>query len=258
MIYLGTSGYSYADWVGPYYPPGTPKGDFLSYYARDFNCCEINYTYYRLPAARTLAAMAAKTPPEFRFTVKATGELTHERRSEPALFQQFREALAPLCERGQLGAVLVQFPSSFRPGTVAQAYLRFVRDQWPELPLVVEFRHAAWAAEATFELLQTLNMGFCCVDEPRLSSLMPPVTAVTAAVGYLRLHGRNAARWFDHAEAWERYDYRYDAEELQQCVERVQTLSRQAGETYVMFNNHYQAQAIRNAQELGRLLGELE
>ncbi len=256
MIYIGTSGYSYDDWIGPYYPPGLPKNAFLQYYSREFRCCEINYTYYRMPAARTLEAMATKVPESFRFTIKAPGSLTHDRRAESELFQQFSTALQPIRDRGQLGAVLAQFPTSFRPGDDAEAYLRFLRDQWPTLPVVIEFRHASWGTEQTLDLLRELGLGFCCVDEPRLSSLMPPLTAVTSRVGYLRLHGRNATKWFHHDEAWERYDYTYTPEELGECANRVREIASEAEETYVLMNNHYQAQAVRNSRQLSELLQE--
>jgi uncharacterized protein YecE (DUF72 family) len=256
MVYVGTSGYSYDDWVGPFYPPGLPRNRFLDHYAQHFGCVEVNYTYYRMPDARTLGAMAAKTAPGFRFAVKATGELTHERKTDPALYRQFREALAPLSESGRLACILAQFPTAFQPGPLTTAFLTFFAEQFSGLPVVVEFRSSRWIGPATFDLLRTLGVGFCCVDEPRLSSLMPPVVEATSGVGYVRFHGRNAAKWFTHDEAWERYNYLYPKDELAEWVGKVGDLAARTKETYLFFNNHYNAQAVQNAMQFVELLAE--
>lgn len=256
MIYVGTSGYSYDDWVGPFYPEGTTKNGFLDYYAQTFGCVEVNYTYYRMPDARTLAAMAAKTPEGFRFVVKAPGELTHERTTPEASFAQFQAALTPLVESGKLGAVLAQFPGSFRPSDENRDYLAGFRQELGALPVVVEFRHASWVGPRTFDLLRRLDLGFCCVDEPRLRSLMPPFAEVTSDVGYVRFHGRNAAKWFEHEQAWERYNYLYTREELTEWITKTRRIDSRAKETYVFFNNHYNAQAAQNASLFTEMLAE--
>src|SRR5438270_8136457 len=152
MIYIGTSGYSYADWKGPYYPENIKDNEMLPYYANDFHTTEINYTYYRMPAARTLAAMAAKVPVDFVFTIKASKELTHERDGEddgdsPENFRLFREALQPLMDQGKFGAVLAQFPNSFKPSDENRDYLAMFRERMGDMPVVVEFRNAGWVTE---------------------------------------------------------------------------------------------------------------
>ncbi|MGB9879159.1 MAG: DUF72 domain-containing protein, partial [Anaerolineae bacterium] len=136
MIYIGTSGYSYEDWVGPYYPTELPKTDWLAFYAREFQACEINFTFYRLPDARTLAAMADKTPAGFLFTVKATQELTHKREDNADLFPKFVHALKPLIETDKFGCVLAQFPYSFYPNRENRDYLKAFRDAMAGLPVV--------------------------------------------------------------------------------------------------------------------------
>ncbi|HVG01215.1 MAG TPA: DUF72 domain-containing protein, partial [Chloroflexia bacterium] len=109
MIRIGTSGYSYDDWKGPYYPENIKSTEMLPFYAQDFGATEINYTYYRMPSARTLAAMSRKVPEKFVFTVKASKELTHEREEAeegggtPENFRLFREALQPLMDDGKFG-----------------------------------------------------------------------------------------------------------------------------------------------------------
>jgi len=258
VVYVGTSGYSYDDWVGPFYPDKLAKSNFLQYYAERFGCVEVNYTYYRMPNAQTLAAMSRKTGPEFRFTVKATGELTHERSGRPEAFQEFSRALQPLIDEGKLGCVLAQFPHSFGPVEGNWDYLRWFKDQLPGLPVVVELRNAAWVCRDTINALGQMQIGFCCVDEPRLKGLMPPVAGATSPVGYLRFHGRNSAKWYNHDEAWERYDYLYAPDELAEWVDKVARIKAQSEDTYVFFNNHYNAQAVQNASLFTELLQEAD
>jgi len=256
MIYVGTSGYSYEDWVGPYYPENLPKKDWLSFYAREFSTCEVNFTYYRIPDAWTLERMARKTPPHFIFTVKAHQEMTHQREGNEAVFEQFVAALRPLLERGQFGCVLAQFPYSFHANQENRDYLRLFRERLPDLPVVVEFRNARWISPRTFELLRECDLGFCCVDQPRLKGLIPPVAEVTSSVAYVRFHGRNAAKWWQHEQAWERYDYTYSREELLEWVPKIERLDREAERTFVFANNHWRGQAVDTARQLKLLLGE--
>lgn len=252
MIKIGTSGFSYADWIGPVYPEGLPDRERLAFYAREFSTVELNVTYYRLPDARLTSGWVKRTPPDFLFSVKAYQGITHLR--EDPEFAPFVEALAPMIEAGKLGCILAQFPNSFRPSAESRAYLERVRAGFRELPVVVELRSAEWVKPATFELLETLGLGFCCVDEPSLPGLMPPVAAATAAPGYVRLHGRNAAKWYNHKEAWERYDYTYSMPELMEWTPRLRQLDATVTLTLVYFNNHFQGQAVRGARDLGQLL----
>jgi uncharacterized protein YecE (DUF72 family) len=256
MFHVGTSGYSYDDWVGPFYPPGTPRTCFLPHYAQHFRCVEVNYTYYRMPTAATLGAMCRNSGPGFRFVVKLPGDLTHERKSDAELFEQFRSALTPMLEEQRLGGVLAQFPFAFRPGPETRQFLETIRGGLEGLPVIVEFRNSAWLSPATFDLLRGLGLGYCCVDEPQLRGLMPPLAEVTSGVGYLRFHGRNAARWFEHEEAWERYNYLYSREELGEWVDKARRIADQSQEAYAFFNNHYNAQAVQNASLFVDLLEE--
>jgi uncharacterized protein YecE (DUF72 family) len=158
VIYVGTSGFSYDDWVGPYYPADLPKKDWLTFYAKEFNALEINFTYYRLPNARTLEGMAKKVPRGFLFTVKATQEMTHARDADAALFFQFHHALLPLIEAKKFGGVLAQFPASFRNTAASADYLRQFRERLADLPVVIELRHAEWLQEETFARLRELAL----------------------------------------------------------------------------------------------------
>jgi len=254
MIYVGTSGYSYDDWVGPVYPPDLPKKDWLSFYAQEFQTCEINYTYYRLPDAKTLAAMARKTPSGFIFTVKASQELTHGRDDPEEAFNAFGAGVAPLVDQGKLGCILAQFPFSFHATPENRDYLRRFRERLQGLPVVIEFRNRAWLEPQTSDLLRELDLGFCCVDEPRLKGLLPPIAVATSAIAYVRFHGRNAKKWWRHENAYERYDYTYSVEELREWEPKILDLDEQSEKTFVFANNHWQGQAVGTARQLRLLL----
>lgn len=259
MIHIGTSGYSYADWKGPVYPDKIKDTEMLPFYSQLFNTTEINYTYYRMPSARTLAAMASKVPDNFIFTVKASKELTHEREAEeggatPENFRLFREALQPLIDENKFGAALAQFPNSFKPTPENQDYLSTFRERMGDLPVVVEFRNAAWVTDDTMDLLRKNNLGYCCVDEPHIKGLIPPIAVATAPVAYVRFHGRNAKKWWRHAEAFERYSYEYKPEELEEWVPKIEKLDHAAPTTFVFTNNHYRGAAVRTAEQLKEML----
>jgi uncharacterized protein YecE (DUF72 family) len=231
----------------------------LPFYAHDFHATEINYTYYRMPAARTLAAMARKVPEDFVFTIKASKELTHEREAEegggtPENFRLFREALQPLIDENKFGAVLAQFPNSFKPTDENRDYLEVFRERMGDLPVVVEFRNAAWVTDETMDLLKKYDLGYCCVDEPHMKGLIPPIAVATAPIAYVRFHGRNAQKWWQHDEAYERYSYSYKPEELQEWVPKIEKLDTNAQKTFVFTNNHYKGQAVATANQLRDLL----
>ena len=256
MIKIGTSGFSYDDWVGPVYPEGLPAREHLAYYAAQFPTVELNVTYYRIPDSRSVQGWARRTPDGFLFAVKAFQGLTHER-TEPD-FAGFLTALTPLREAGKLGCVLAQFPYSFHLTSENRNYLARLRAGMGELPVVVELRNANWVRDETFELLRTLQLGFCCVDEPQLRGLMPPIAVATGPVAYVRFHGRNAAKWYDHDEAWERYNYSYSENELREWVPKIRELDTQVPLTLVYFNNHYVGQATKGARDLTQLMLDLD
>ncbi len=258
-VYVGTSGYSFRDWVGPYYPPGLAQREWLPFYAREFNAVELNVTFYRQPSRHMLARMADKVPEGFRFTLKLYRGLTHERDAQrlPELAQEFVDALQPLVEADKFGCVLAQFPYSFRRTPDAVAHLRALRKALPDVPVAVEFRRREWANRTTFELLRELRFAFCAVDMPPLPGLMPAVVPVTADFAYVRFHGRNRRTWWHHREAWERYDYRYAEEELEEWRPRLKAMAERATTLYLFANNHWQGQAVETARLLVRLAQEV-
>jgi uncharacterized protein YecE (DUF72 family) len=200
-IMIGTSGFSYKDWVGPVYPEGLPKQEWLSFYAGEFQTCELNFSYYRIPNARTLAAMADKVGEGFQFAIKAYKGITHEREDAQATLasqmEQFTQALAPLIDADKFACVLAQFPHSFHADPANRDYLKRVREGFGDLPVVVEFRSRDWITDQTFDDLRALDFGFCCVDQPQFESLVPPVAVATGPVAYVRFHGRNYQKWWE-------------------------------------------------------------
>jgi len=262
MLRVGTSGYSFADWKGPVYPPTISNRDMLTYYARElkFNTVEINYTYYRQPSARTLSAMLAKVPEDFDFTIKAYREMTHDIFDEkwhikdhPQAFKIYREEITPLVERDRLGCVLVQFPTAFFPKPENRDYILTCKERLSDVPLVIEFRHKAWARESTFQFLKENGLGYCCVDEPQLPKLVPFLPRITSPIAYFRFHGRNT-NWFN-VPASERYNYLYTDKELKEFVPAIKSAGATAEKTYCFFNNCHAGYAAKNALRIKSILG---
>lgn len=256
LIYIGTSGYSYADWRGPFYPQGMAEKDFLAFYAGEFPFTELNFTYYQMPKARILSNLARKAPAGFLFTVKAHQSLTHSRDGGKEGFAAFREALQPLVADGRLGAVLFQFPYSFHWKKGSADYLKQVREGMGDLPVVVEFRHPSWAAEEAAALLARESLSPAAIDGPSDAGMLKTLLQPVGPVGYLRFHGRNSAKWWVHEHAHERYDYLYSKEELAEWLPGIFALSNHLGVLFVAFNNHFLSKAVLNARMFRDMLTE--
>jgi uncharacterized protein YecE (DUF72 family) len=197
MILIGTSGYSFPDWVGPFYPPGTDRARMLDHYAREFPAVEVNATYYRIPPPSTLASMERKTPPGFEFVVKAHHDMTHERTLDPDMFRAFHRAIEPVRAAGKLHGLLAQFPYAFRRAPENESYLVELKRRLPEgVPLFVEFRHNSWIRDDLFPWMEQEGLGYVSVDEPDLPGLVPPIARATGDTGYVRFHGRNRLNWW--------------------------------------------------------------
>jgi uncharacterized protein YecE (DUF72 family) len=252
-IRVGTSGYSFVDWVGPFYPPGTPRRAMLDHYRRFFSTVEVNSTYYRLPPPATMRSMAERTPADFRFMVKLPGDLTHAREGPDAPSTAFRRTVEPLVTAGRFAGALAQFPFAFHRSRESEAYLDRLRASLPEVPLFVEFRHASWDAPDLAPMLEAKGLGFCSVDEPDLPGLLPRKALVAGETAYVRFHGRNARAWWSGGP--ERYDYRYDEKELEEWAQVIRELAQHARQTYVFFNNCHAGHAVVNARMMEELLG---
>ncbi|MGK7344518.1 MAG: DUF72 domain-containing protein [Candidatus Nitrospinota bacterium M3_3B_026] len=260
-IRIGTSGFSYEDWVGTVYPKGTKKSDMLSYYARDlgFDVVELNYTYYTMPSAKSVEGLLKSVPEDFEFVVKVSGSLTHRIRGADGAFlrdegavETFLGGLRPMIESGRLKCVLAQFPMKFRRDENSMAHLRWLAEAMRSVRLAVEFRNSGWVAQSVFNTLRELGAAYCVVDEPDLPGLSPFTPVVTSPLAYFRFHGRNR-RWFN-VPSTVRYDYRYTDEELRRFLPPIRKLAAEAEQTLIFFNNHFQGSAVSNAMKLRELL----
>jgi uncharacterized protein YecE (DUF72 family) len=252
-IHVGTAGWSYPEWKGQVYPKPQPRGfDPLRYLAQYFDAMEVNSTFYRIPDPKMTRrwVQCVAEHPTFRFTAKLWQGFTHEGQASAQDETAFRQAMAPLHEAGRLGAVLLQFPYRFHHTSANRTYLWRLAEAFGMYPLVLEIRHRSWDRAEVFEFLQELGIGFCNIDQPQVSYSIGLTRVVTGPVGYLRLHGRNAAAWFAEGESAARYDYRYAPEELHQFVAAAEAICQRARGTYFITNNHFRRQAALNALEL--------
>jgi uncharacterized protein YecE (DUF72 family) len=281
MIRIGTSGWSYPSgkgtWNGIFYPVppgrrarGGGRFDELRFYAEHFDTVEVNSTFYRVPTPAAVRGWADRTPPGFEFSLKLYQKFTH-----PAMFakatgqdpfdlgrkdvDEFRAALDPLASAGKLGALLAQFPASFRNEPDSRGYLEWVLEQFREYPLAIELRHKGWSDDPveTLQMLGGFGAAWAQIDEPKFrfsvrQNLLPNVKTFY----YLRLHGRNAAQWWTHDAPEDRYDYLYTAEELAPFAEAAEEASRQVKKTYLYTNNHFSAKSVANAAILKHQLGQ--
>ena len=232
-IRIGTSGWHYPGgdgaWDGIFYPPRgrkhrPPGFDELEYYARHFDTVEVNSTFYGVPRRAVTAAWADRTPDDFAFSVKLYQQFTHPRmfaaatgnskdaKADRGDVDRFRDAIAPLHEAGRLGALLAQFPASFKNDAAAHDYLAWLIEALSDCPVAVELRHRSWSDDVagTLRLLNGLGAAWVQIDEPkfRLSIAQNHLPNVESFY-YMRLHGRNARKWWRHDRAEERYDYHY-------------------------------------------------
>lgn len=246
IIYVGTSGYSFKDWIGNFYPEKIKSGEMLNFYAQHFNVVEINSTYYAIPKPSLFENMIKRTPEDFNFTVKANSGMTHERTDNKSVFDQFKEAIHPLIEANRLKGVLLQFPGAFRNTQQNRTYLIKCKEIMSTLPLIAEFRHVSWLNEPTFDFLKQIDVSFCAVDEPELPGLLPPIAVATNKLGYVRFHGRNKESWWSGDSA-QRYNYLYSDQELKDWLPKIKQLSDVTDELYLFFNNCHAGHAVRNA-----------
>jgi uncharacterized protein YecE (DUF72 family) len=280
-VRIGTSGWSYptgqGTWNGVFYPPagrrprGSGKFDELRYYAEHFDTVEINSTFYRIPAPTTAASWAKRTPKDFEFSLKLFQKFTH-----PEMFQkatgadpldlgqkdidEFRAAIDPIASAGKLGALLAQFPASFKHEADARGYLEWLLEQFRDYDVAVELRHRSWSDRAveTMNLLREFGAAWTQIDEPKFrfsirQNLLPNVKGFY----YLRLHGRNAAQWWKHEKSEDRYNYLYSAGELEPFAEALEEVSRRdVKKAYLYANNHFSAKSVANAAILKHQLGQ--
>jgi uncharacterized protein YecE (DUF72 family) len=280
-IRVGTSGWNYpsgkGSWNGIFYPiaPGrrTPKAggfDELRFYAEHFDTVEINSTFYGVPAPATASGWAERTPPGFEFSLKLYQKFTH-----PDMFHKttgqdpwslgqkdvdaFRHAIDPLAAAGKLGALLAQFPASFRNEPDTRAYLEWLLERFRGYQVAVELRHRSWSDQPveTLQLLDAFGGAWAQSDEPKFQfSIRQNLLPNARTFYYLRLHGRNAKAWWKHDKSEDRYNYLYSADELRPFAEAAKEASRDVKKAYLYANNHFSAKSVANVAILKADLGQ--
>ena len=240
-IWVGLSGWSYANWRGAFYPAALPSREYLAFYAREFGTTEINSSFYHFPRPQTYERWAEQVPAGFVFAVKANRLLTHTRRLQEveAAWQRLARAVRALSSH--CGPILFQFPPSFQREEQRLAdFLQLARESAAELRLVCEFRHASWFTEEIYRLLRRYGVALCLADSAR----HPRHDVLTTDFAYCRLHGRPELFASPYAEA-----------DLEREARQLQTYFDAGVDVYVYFNNTKEGHAIDNARMLLALLG---
>jgi uncharacterized protein YecE (DUF72 family) len=268
---IGTAGWSYKDWNGIFYPYSLEyrKQHQLEYLARFFDTAEINTSFYgplKPQLAKLWCRKVAAVNPKFLFTTKLYRAFTHSPIAvmeptsaatiRPTDEDEFRtrEGLDALAGEGRLGALLIQFPVSFKNTPLNRDYLDRLLRQFIEYPRVVEVRDSSWNNEETLAAFTQKNVGFCNIDQPVLGRSLAPTEHVTAPIAYVRLHGRNYDQWFDSDNRNDRYNYLYKESELERWKDRIENVAERAQTTYVITNNHFESKAGVNALELKAMI----
>jgi uncharacterized protein YecE (DUF72 family) len=288
---IGTSGWNYPSgngtWNGVFYPPSRrrPKGfDELSFYAEHFDTVEVNSTFYGQPRPEVTRAWAERTPPDFEFSIKLYQKFTHpgmfkarvaralpaDARSDAAAIDtlarpnaadldEFRRGIDPLASSGRLGALLAQFPASFKDAPASRDYLADLLREFASYPVAVELRHRSWsdAIGDTLALLNTFGAAWVQIDEPKFRfSIRQNYLPNVQGFYYMRLHGRNADKWWRHDKSEDRYDYLYSADELKEFAETAEASKQLVKKLYLYMNNHFSAKSVANAAMIKQQLGE--
>jgi uncharacterized protein YecE (DUF72 family) len=290
---IGTSGWHYpagkGTWNGVFYPPTRGRArtfDELSFFAEHFNTVEINSTFYGQPRPAVSRSWVERTPPGFEFSVKLYQKFTHPKmfaerikaalperqhaesqqdvvaelaRPNLADLDEFKRGIEPLASSGKLGALLAQFPPSFKNSDIQRAYLTALLKDLKDYPVAVELRHASWsdAFADTLALLNAFEAAWVQIDEPKFRfSIRQNFLPNVKGFYYLRLHGRNAAQWWRHDKSEDRYNYLYSAEELREFSETVGATRQLVKKTYLYANNHFSAKSVANAAMIKHQLGE--
>lgn len=254
-LLIGPAGWDYEDWRGIVYPAKRPQGFRpLPCLANWFNLVEINSTYYHIPSVQRAASWCeqVREHENFQFTAKLWQGFTHDgvyTDNDIAAFRAFADRLA---SEGRLACLLAQFPWSFKHNPGNLEYLERLLRHFAELPLALEIRHDSWLKDDNvLQLCAERSIAFCNIDQPQLNRCLKPSNHLTAPVAYVRLHGRNAANWFnENASVASRYDYLYQDEELAEWAARLQSIIEKAAKVIVVANNHFRGKAVANALEL--------
>ncbi len=269
-IYVGTAGWSYKDWEGIVYPAQLKKSQHpVEYMAQYVDVLEINTSFYghiKPEWGKLWCRMARAANPQFIFTAKLNRAFTH---SPVAVVESTsadtircsdederlaKEGLESVAAENMLGAVLAQFPISFKNTNANRDYLDSVIAKFKQFPLVIEVRHNSWTNEGTLRYFAQSGVAFCNIDQPALGKAITPSEHVTAPLAYVRLHGRNYDQWFDSDSRNDRYNYLYTDPELRGWKTRIDAIAGKAQKTFVIANNHFEGKAAVNALQLKHMI----
>ena len=281
-VRVGTSGWSYPSgkgtWNGLFYPKtrskrqGTDRFDELAFYAEHFDTVEVNTTFYGQPRADVTRGWAARTPSGFDFSLKLYQKFTHPKMFKEAALKSapgaegelldllaqvtradiddFRAGIDPLAAAGKVGALLAQFPPSFKDSPQSRDYLAQLLRAFAEYPVAVELRHRSWsdAIAETLSLLNAFGAAWVQIDEPKFRfSIRQNYLPNVKSFYYMRLHGRNAAQWWKHDKSEDRYNYLYSAAELREFSETASAAKELVKKSYLYANNHFSSKSVVNA-----------
>jgi uncharacterized protein YecE (DUF72 family) len=269
-IYIGVAGFSYKDWEGIVYPQQLKRRQHpVEYLAQYFDVIEINTSFYghiRPEVGRLWARKAAVANPNFRFTAKLNKAFTHSPlytveptsastiRPGPDDERLAKEGYDSLASEGRLGALLAQFPISFKNTPENQDYLTLLARDFSDYPLVVEVRHSSWNDPDVLQQFLERGLGFCNIDQPMLGRALAATDYVTSPVAYVRLHGRNYDQWFEAEKPHDRYNYLYTQEQLQPWKGKIESVASRAQVTFVVANNHFEGKGAVNALQLKAMI----
>jgi uncharacterized protein YecE (DUF72 family) len=244
-LLLGTSGWSYNEWAGVFYPNSSTNK--LSYYSKLYSTAEIDSTFYAYPSKGMAFGWARNTPDGFVFSVKLPQLLTHEKRLDlgkgvESDLVRFLGLLKPLIASSKLGPVLIQLPPSYSYQGDFDKLKAFLGMAPEDVRFAVEFRHPSWLRDDVWSLLRERNVANVIVDEP----LLPPDTVTTADFAFIRWHGRGSRPW---------YNYRYNDKELDSWVPKVKEVTSRVKKTFGYFNNHFRGFAVENSLQMMEKLG---
>lgn len=254
-VFIGCGGYTNDEWTAPgliYH--GVRKDDYLATYAQHFDAVELNSSFYAIPGLKAFEGMVRKSGGRTRFTVKLNKAFTHERAPTEADFDRMLQSPEPLREAGTMGPYLAQLPYSFHRTAENRKYLANLAERFAGHELAVELRHASWDKPEVREGMAEFGLIWVSPDYPPLGGLPEPQVHVTGDVGYLRLHGRNRASWWEGQSASERHDYRYTRAEMDEWAEKIALVNDDLSELYVFFQNTTKGHALKNIPMLREAL----
>ena len=265
-VHIGVAGWAYKDWEGVVYPPGLKRAQHpVEYLAQFIDLIEINTSFYghiRPELGKLWCRKAASVNPEFQFTAKLNRAFTHSPvavieptsaatiRANPEDERLAKEGLDAIAGEGRLGALLMQFPISFKNTSENRDHVEDLIARFHEYPLVIEVRHSSWNNEGVLRYFREKGVAFCNIDQPLLGRAIGATEHVTSGVAYIRLHGRNYDQWFEAERCEDRYNYLYSENELAPWKEKIQSVTNRADKIFVVANNHFEGKALVNALEL--------